>query len=243
MRRVREVYTLSTGTVLFSLNIPTLTFPANRMILFCPSVLSWPRLFPPRLDFCNPPSFVVGFPTTAKVGNLKAEVKKATVELTQTQRKLSQTVSQTASRGSIIQRVSPRLGQSRPSIITTVNEEGEGDIDSKAWYQLEMLRAQHCVLVEDLEQSTCTTAEESGDDESLRERALLAVACWQLRDNNDSNANAEFNAEEDSDAALELAAVAVAADLTSAPSDVPQKISDTLDWEVSRDLATSGAGR
>lgn len=119
-----------------------------------------------------------------------------------------------------------------------MDESEEGSVDSQAWYQLEMLRAQHCVLVEDLEQSKCTTGEESGDDEALREKSLLTAACWQLRDNNDFNHDLEYHVEQDSDAALELAAVAVATDLTSASSDLPQKILGMLNWEVRKPLLT-----
>lgn len=116
-----------------------------------------------------------------------------------------------------------------------MNEGEKSGVDSQAWYQLEMLRAQHCVLFEDLEQSTTRPkTEENGDEEALRERSLLTAACWQLRDNNDSSTNkhAEYHAKQDCDSALELAAVAVAADLTSMPPGLPHKISETLDWEV-----------
>lgn len=89
------------------------------------------------------------------------------------------------------------------------------------------------MLVENLEQSWAT-AKECGDDDALRDRSLLTAACWQLRDNSDGSKDTEHAKQDDSDAALELAAVAVAADLTSASSDLSQKILDALDWEVRR---------
>ncbi|CAB1114212.1 unnamed protein product [Ectocarpus sp. CCAP 1310/34] len=88
-----------------------------------------------------------------------------------------------------------------------------------------MLRAQHCVLVEDLQRSE--SADVGEDDDPLRQASLLTAACWQLRDNGSSDAGNE----QGTTAALELAAAVVAAGLTSASSDLSRRMMDTLRWE------------
>ncbi|CAM9105353.1 unnamed protein product [Ectocarpus fasciculatus] len=88
-----------------------------------------------------------------------------------------------------------------------------------------MLRAQHCVLVEDLQRSE--SADVGKDDDPLRQASLLTAACWQLRDNGSSDAGNE----QGTAAALELAACVVAAGLTSGSSDLSRRMMDTLRWE------------
>ena len=121
-----------------------------------------------------------------------------------------------------------------------------------------MLRAQHGVLVEDLERCDRGDAADDGGggDAGLRERALFTAACWQLRSNEggsspSATAEEEEGGRRESEAALELAAVAVAAELTAtaaaeaeaaaaaaaevvAASGLTQKIENALEWEVRR---------
>ncbi|CAN0471249.1 unnamed protein product, partial [Ectocarpus sp. 8 AP-2014] len=104
------------------------------------------------------------------------------------------------------------------------SDEGN-QVDSQAWYRLEMLRAQHCVLVEDLQRSE--SAEVDKDDDALHQASLLTAACWQLRDNGSSDAGNE----QGTAAALELAAAVVAAGLTSGSSDLSRRMMDMLRWE------------
>ncbi|CAN0471603.1 unnamed protein product, partial [Ectocarpus sp. 8 AP-2014] len=107
------------------------------------------------------------------------------------------------------------------------SDEGN-QVDSQAWYRLEMLRAQHCVLVEDLQRSE--SADVDQDEDALRQASLLTAACWQLRDNGSSDAGNE----QGTAAALELAAAVVAAGLTSGSFDLSRRMMDTLCWEARR---------
>lgn len=107
------------------------------------------------------------------------------------------------------------------------NQEVDDDA-SKAWRNVEMLRAQHQVLVQEVEQSNL-----EGDADSLHEISRLQAACWQLH--NDKQRGPEA-AKERAIAglelpALELAAIAVAVDFTSS-SGLSQKILGCFDCEV-----------
>lgn len=167
-----------------------------------------------------------------KIDNLRAGVKSASAKLAQTERQLAQLASRKVGKNN--QGVQPKPGQSRTTTTAEAVHEMEGGaalereatpVDSQAWYQLEMLRAQHGVLMEDLEKSDTIS---DGAEDLLRDTSLLTAACWQLRDEGPQASEAK----QDGDAALELAAVAVAADLTSTSSDLAEKILDTFDWEV-----------
>lgn len=179
--------------------------------------------------------------------DLRAQVKSASLKLAQTERQLNQ-ISQNLGTGTS-QGAPPttKLDQQPPSTTTpTPGDKREEDpapggeesrVDPREWYQLEVLRAQHGVLVEDLERSDDDAAAEGGGggggDEGLRERTLLTAACWQLRDNDGSPGAAEGEARRHGDAELELAAVVVAAGLTSASSGLAQTVHEALEWEVS----------
>lgn len=168
-----------------------------------------------------------------KIDNVRAEVKSATAKLAQTERQLAQLASRKV--GKTTQSAQPKADQPRTTTNTpaavhekqggaTLDVDGD-QVDPQAWYQLETLRAQHGVLMEDLEKSDPPS---DGGDDPLRDTSLFTAACWQLRDEGSQAAEAE----REGDAALELAAVAIAADLTATPSGLPQKILDSLDWEV-----------
>jgi len=97
-----------------------------------------------------------------------------------------------------------------------------------------MLRAQHGVLVEDLERCD-RPAEGAAGDDPLRERSLLTAACWQLRENDTSRGAENTGGRDSGNVVLELAAVAVAADMTQKPSALARIILETLEWEVKRE--------
>ncbi|CAM9215091.1 unnamed protein product, partial [Hapterophycus canaliculatus] len=168
------------------------------------------------------------------IDHLRAGVKSASIKLSQTERQLAQLASRKV--GKSTQSAQPKADQPRTAATTSTpaavhDKQGgakadrEGNqVDSQAWYHLEMLRAQHGVLVEDLEKSD---APSDGGDDPLRDVSLLTAARWQLRDEGTQDAEAK----QEGDAALELAAVAVAAELTSRSSGLPQKVLNSLDWE------------
>lgn len=173
---------------------------------------------------------------TEKVKDLKAQVKSASLKLAQTERQLSQ-LSRKHGRTPAQGAPPPtKFEQPPPDTLTPGDQPNEdsasgregGRVDPQAWYQLEMLRAQHGVLVEDLGRS-----DDGGGDVGLRDRTLLTAACWQLGDNDGSPGTAG-EARRDGNAVLELAAVAVAADLTTGSSGLAQKIDVALEWEVRR---------
>ncbi|CAM9104938.1 unnamed protein product [Scytosiphon promiscuus] len=165
------------------------------------------------------------------IDNLRAGVKSESAKLAQTERQLAQLASRKV--GKSTQSALPKPDQP-PAIITDAAgdeeqagatlERQENPVDPQAWYQLEMLRAQHGVLVEDLEKSGVPS---DAKDDPLRDTSRLKAACWQLRD----EGSQDKEVEQDGGAALELAAVAIAAELTSTSSSLAQKILDTLDWE------------
>lgn len=170
------------------------------------------------------PLFVVNFPL-GKIESLKAKIKSASTKLAQTERQISQSASRNV-RSAQSAQIKPRTN------VVADEKRGGGSSDegnqvgSQAWYRLEMLRAQHCVLVEDLQRSE--SADVGKDDDPLRQASLLTAACWQLRDNGSSDAGNE----QGTAAALELAAAVVAAGLTSGSSDFSRRMMDTLRWEA-----------
>ncbi len=179
-----------------------------------------------------------------KLKDLKKRVKDASAKLVQTERQISQATSRKIKRGGSGAQTADPPGSAPKTLdkqnSSTPDKEGS-QVDPKAWYHLEMLRAQHDVLVEDLER--CDRAAEGADEDNpLRERSLLAAACWQLRDNEASHDAGDDPRGRDSDAVQELAAVAVAADMTLKPSGLARIILETLDWEVKRENVPTPRG-
>lgn len=168
----------------------------------------------------------------SKIKNLEAEVKSATTKLAQTERQLCQAASSKRDHRSIQSPGTPQGGNQSDSSTPEVEKDQQGDqitpdASSEAWNKFEMLRAEHHVLVEDLEQAPV-----AGGGDPLRERSLLQASCWQLL-------NDQSDADTDQDQVIsleleaqELAAVAVAVDLTSS-SGLAQELVGTFGCEVS----------
>lgn len=128
-----------------------------------------------------------------KVERLGAEVKRATIELSQIEMQLSQSASKTSK------------VQGNPVVVQ--------DASSEAWCKLQSLRAQLNNLVEDLERSK---NQDAGG--TLSDIPALQAACCQchtepsIQDENGPGDTANPEA-----GALELASIAIAVDLTSRP--------------------------
>lgn len=165
--------------------------------------------------------------------SLDAEVKSASTKLAQTERQLCQGAFSKRQYSSTQSPGMPQDGHQSDSSTSEVVKDRQGDKlardeCSEAWHTLEMLRAQYHVLVKDLE-----LVPVAGGGDPLRERSLLQAACWQLL----NDQSVDEHTDQDKVAALEqeareLAAVAVAVDLTSS-SRLVQELVSTFGYEVS----------
>lgn len=155
----------------------------------------------------------------SKVIQLQADVQRASATLAETERHLKHGATRKGAGRLQSSAVGQVLNQCENSISShdnhgsrSIRKDGDGAArraESEALYTLEMLRGQHQVLVDNAERAKRT------NEDFLDGGSLLKAACWQLCEDVVPDAKMVRNDVETVErAALDIAALAVAVDLT-----------------------------